>query len=280
MTLPWRLWLWRVLRVIGLAYLGLPLVLDFGQSRMIFFPDPQVVGTPADGGLTYEEVFLTAADGTRLHAWYIPAPNSHATLLFCHGNAGNIGNRLPYLPIFQRLGISTLLFDYRGYGRSAGQPSEPGTYQDTAAAWDYLTQTRKIPADQIVIYGESLGGAIAAQLAEQKQSPAPKALILASTFISLNHRASELYPYMPIALISQFGYTVRDRLPQITAPVLVIHSTEDEIIPYHHSQVLFQAARDPKKLITLRGSHNEGVFDSLELYQTGLADFLVSRGEP
>jgi alpha-beta hydrolase superfamily lysophospholipase len=250
------------------------IVLYFGQGRMIYFPDSQVVGSPADYGLPYEDLSLTAADGTQIHAWYVPAPGDRATLLFCHGNAGNIGSRLPYLPIFQRLGISTLLFDYRGYGRSEGQPTEQGTYQDAAAAWQYLNEVRGIPHDRLVVYGESLGGAIAAHLAEQHPSPAPKALVLASTFISLNQRASELYPFMPIALISQFGYNVRDRLPQIAAPVLVIHSTEDEIIPYHHGQALYQAAREPKTLITLRGSHNEGIFDSLELYQRGLEQFL------
>ena len=201
-------------------------------------------------------------------------------ILFCHGNGGNIGNRVSYLPIFKDLGLATFLFDYRGYGKSEGKPSEEGTYSDVEAAWQYLTQEKQIPPQKIIIYGESLGGAIASYLAQkisqQDSKNSAGGLILASTFTSISDRAAELYPFMPIRFLSRFSYNSIDRLPIIKIPILVIHSIDDEIIPFHHGDRNFQVANQPKKLVTLRGDHNGGFLDSLETYRNGLKEFIQS----
>ena len=270
-----------VIRVLVLAYIGLAITLYFGQSNMVFMPSKDVIETPKSIGLKFEDVQLNTKDNVNLSAWFVPAkdnnPIGKAVILFCHGNGGNISNRISYLPIFKDLGLATFLFDYRGYGKSEGQPSEEGTYKDVEAAWLYLTQERKIPPQKIIIYGESLGGAIASYIAQTtaQQNPQNSAagLILASTFTSISDRAAELYPFLPIRLLSKFSYNSIERLPNIKIPVLIIHSTEDEIIPFHHGEKNFQVANAPKKLVKLRGDHNGGFLDSLETYRNGINEF-------
>lgn len=270
-----------VIRVLVLAYIGLAIALYFGQSNMVFMPSKDVLETPKSIGLKFEDIQLTTKDNVNLSAWFVPAKDNNsigkAVILFCHGNGGNIGNRVSYLPIFKDLGLATFLFDYRGYGKSEGQPSEEGTYKDVEAAWQYLTQERKIPPQKIIIYGESLGGAIASYIAQTtaQQNPQNSAagLILASTFTSISDRAAELYPFLPIRLLSKFSYNSIERLPNIKIPVLIIHSTEDEIIPFPHGEKNFQVANAPKKLVKLRGDHNGGFLDSSETYRNGINEF-------
>jgi pimeloyl-ACP methyl ester carboxylesterase len=271
-----------VIRILIFAYIGLAIALYFGQSNLVFMPSRDVLETPKSMGIKFEDIQLTTKDNVNLSAWLIPAkdndPIGKGIILFCHGNGGNISNRTSYLPIFKDLGLSTFLFDYRGYGKSEGQPSEEGTYADVEAAWQYLTQERKIPPQKIIVYGESLGGAIASYIvqttAQQNSQNSAAGLILASTFTSISDRAAELYPFLPIRLLSRFNYNSRDRLPNIKIPVLIIHSTDDEIIPFHHGDRNFQVANAPKKLVKLRGNHNEGFLDSLETYRTGINEFL------
>ncbi|BBC25862.1 alpha/beta hydrolase [Pseudanabaena sp. ABRG5-3] len=270
-----------VIRVLVLAYIGLAIALYFGQSNMVFMPSKDVLETPKSIGLKFEDIQITTKDNVNLSAWFVSAKDHDSigkgVILFCHGNGGNIGNRVSYLPIFKDLGLATFLFDYRGYGKSEGQPSEQGTYKDVEAAWQYLTQERKIPPQKIIIYGESLGGAIASYIAQTtaQQNPQNSAagLILASTFTSISDRAAELYPFLPIRLLSKFSYNSIERLPNIKIPVLIIHSTEDEIIPFHHGERNFQVANAPKKLVKLHGDHNGGFLDSLETYRNGINEF-------
>lgn len=270
-----------LIRILVLAYIGLAIALYFGQSNLVFMPSKDVLETPKSIGSKFEDIQIRTKDNVNLSAWFVPAkdnnPIGKAVILFCHGNGGNIGNRVSYLPIFKDLGLATFLFDYRGYGKSEGQPSEEGTYKDVEAAWQYLTQERKIPSQKIIIYGESLGGAIASYIAQTttQQNPQNSAagLILASTFTSVSDRAAELYPFLPIRLLSKFSYNSIDRLPNIKIPVLIMHSTEDEIIPFHHGEKNFQVANVPKKLVKLGGSHNEGFLDSLETYRNSINEF-------
>ncbi len=271
------------LRILVLAYIGLAIALYFGQSNLVYMPSQALTETPANIGLKFEDIQITAKDNVNLNAWFVPAKDNDqigkGVILFCHGNGGNISNRVSYLPIFKDLGLSTFLFDYRGYGKSEGKPTEAGTYADVEAAWQYLTQERKISPKKIIIYGESLGGAIAAyiaQLTSQDRKNNAGGLVLASTFTSISDRASELYPFLPIRLLSRFSYNSIERLPSIKIPVLIMHSTEDEIIPFHHSDRNFQAANQPKKLVKLRGDHNGGFLDSLETYRNGLNEFIQS----
>ena len=273
-----------VVRVLVLAYIGLAIALYLGQSNLVYMPSQELIDTPATIGLKFDDVQLSTKDNVNLDSWFVPAKDNDqigkGVILFCHGNGGNIGNRVSYLPIFKDLGLATFLFDYRGYGKSEGKPSEEGTYHDVEAAWQYLTQEKQIPPQKIIIYGESLGGAIASYLAQKISQQDGKnsagGLILASTFTSISDRAAELYPFMPIRFLSRFSYNSIDRLPIIKIPILVIHSIDDEIIPFHHGDRNFQAANQPKKLVKLRGDHNGGFLDSLETYRNGLKEFIQS----
>lgn len=271
-----------ILRILAFAYIGLAIVLYIGQSSLVFMPSKDVIETPEVLGIKFENIQITTRDNINLDTWFVPAKDNDlvgkGVILFCHGNGGNISNRISYLPIFRELGLATFLFDYRGYGKSGGTPSEEGTYADVEAAWQYLTQERQISPQKIIIYGESLGGAIASYLAQKiSQSNGNNnagSLVLASTFTSINDRAAELYPFMPIRFLSRFSYNSIDRLPSIKIPVLVIHSIDDEIIPFHHGERNFQVANQPKKLVKLRGDHNGGFLDSLETYRNGLHEFI------
>ncbi|MEA5479685.1 alpha/beta fold hydrolase [Pseudanabaena galeata UHCC 0370] len=273
-----------VIRILAFAYIGLAIVLYIGQSNLVFMPSKDVIETPEMLRIKFENIQITTRDNVNLDSWFVLAKDDDlvgkGVILFCHGNGGNISNRISYLPIFRELGLATFLFDYRGYGKSGGTPTEEGTYADVEAAWQYLTQERQIPPQKIIIYGESLGGAIASYLAQKISQPNGNnnagGLVLASTFTSISDRAAELYPFMPIRFLSRFSYNSIERLPSIKIPVLVIHSIDDEIIPFHHGDRNFQVANQPKKLVKLRGDHNGGFLDSLETYRNGLNEFIQS----
>ncbi|MBD2317722.1 alpha/beta hydrolase [Phormidium tenue] len=273
-----------VIRILAFAYIGLAIALYLGQSNLVFMPSKDVIETPEILSIKFENIQITTRDNVNLDSWFVPAKDNDlvgkGVILFCHGNGGNISNRISYLPIFRELGLATFLFDYRGYGKSGGTPTEEGTYADVEAAWQYLTQERQIPPQKIIIYGESLGGAIASYLAQknsqQNGNDNAGGLVLASTFTSISDRAAELYPFMPIRFLSRFSYNSIDRLPSIKIPVLVIHSIDDEIIPFHHGERNFQVANQPKKLVKLRGDHNSGFLDSLETYRNGVNEFIQS----
>ncbi len=263
------------LRVIVLAYVGLSVLLYFNQSRMVYFPREEQSDSPESLGLGYQQVELVTEDEVKLSGWYIPANANdfmgRAVVLFCHGNGGNISNRLDYIAIFNRLGFSTLMVNYRGYGESDGKPSEEGTYMDMETAWKYLTEERLIPPERILVYGESLGGGVASHIAKKYR---PGGLILASTFTRLNDRAAELYPFIPIRLLSKFSYNNIDRLPEIDSPVLVIHSSDDRVIPFHHGQALYAAANEPKEFTEISGDHNAGFLDSAPTYTQAIDQFV------
>ncbi len=267
----WMERLWIPLRILGLAYVGLLLVLFFSQDSLMFVPSRAVTTTPQAVGLRFETWKIPTADGETLAAWFIPAANPQGILVYCHGNGGNIGNRVPYLPIFHSLGLSVVLWDYRGYGQSTGRPSEAGLYQDADAVMGYLQQRHTISPAQTVIYGESLGGGVASYLAAQYPV---RGWVLAGTFTSAVDRAAELYPFLPVRWLARSRFDTRARLPQITAPLLVLHSVDDEIIPIHHGRALYAAANPPKTLVELTGDHNNGFLDNALAYREALAAFL------
>lgn len=173
--------------------------------------------------------------------------------------------------MFKRLGYNTLLFDYRGYGQSGGTPSESGTYLDAQAAWRHLTGTQGIAPGRIVLFGESLGGAVAAWLAAREK---PGLLVLASTFTSAPDLAAEIYPFLPIRWISGFEYNTLQSLQSVTCPVFIAHSPQDEIIPFQHSQRLFQAASRAKHFLPLEGSHNTGFIFMQPAWKKSLGAFI------
>ena len=263
-----------LLLTLGGAYVGLCTLLFLMQSRLLHLPNipsRELVATPADVDLDYETVALVTADGVRLHGWFLAAPQPRATLLFFHGNAGNISHRLESLLIFNRLGLNTLIFDYRGYGQSGGTVSEKGIYEDATAALAYLREQRGIPLLDLVFYGHSLGGAVAAWLAARHP---PGALIIESSFTSVRDIAADLYPFFPTLWLTRLGYDTLVNLQAVCSPVLIIHSPDDEIIPFRHAQQLFAAAREPKRFLQIRGDHNSGFLLSGQRYEQGIADFL------
>jgi fermentation-respiration switch protein FrsA (DUF1100 family) len=266
-----------LLSIAGLALLGYAIFTGFVylvQPRLLYYPDVptrELTATPGRIGLDYESVALSTDDGVRLSAWFIPHPAPRATLLFFHGNAGNLSHRLESIRLFHELGLAVFIIDYRGYGESEGRPTEAGTYIDATAAWRYLVETRQIPPQDIVIFGRSLGGAIAAELASRTR---PGALILESAFTSVPNMAARLYPWLPVRSISRFRYDTRRALDTIACPVLIIHSREDEVIPFAEGEQLYAHAREPKRFLELRGGHGDGFLVSGGRYMQGIDDFL------
>jgi len=268
--------LWSALQIVLLAYLGLVALIYFKQSSLVFLPemDRNYRASPASVGLPFTALKLATADGESLDGWFVPADATRRTrglVIFFHGNAGNIAHRLDYLRMFHDLDLATLIIDYRGYGLSSGSPSEQGTYRDADAAWLHATQALGFPADRIVLFGESLGGGVAAQLAA-KQHPA--ALVLASTFTSVPDMGADLYPLLPIRLLAHIRYDNLARLAEIACPLLVIHSRNDDIIPFAHGRRLFEAARPPKQFLEMEGGHNDGFVFVREAWVRQLDGFL------
>jgi len=269
-----------ILIIGGMLYGAVSAYVFFMQARLVYYPNQpsrELTASPADIGLEYESITITTSDDIKLHGWFIPVEQARGVLLFFHGNAGNISHRLDLLEIFHTLGLSSLIIDYRGYGQSRGKVTEQGTYLDAEAAWQYLTRERNIPAENIVIFGMSLGGAIAANLAARQQ---PGALILESTFTSIPDMAANLYPILPVRLLSRFRYDTRGSLSSVTCPVLIIHSPDDEIIPYKNGTTLFEAAKEPKSFLEIRGGHNDGFLTSGRLYVDGLDTFINTFMKP
>ena len=267
--------LWQVGRymlLFGLVlYLILAIYMAMFQSRFVYYPTYEIERNPRDIYIEYEYIDFKSTDGTALTGWFIPAPEQKGVILFCHGNGGNISHRLDTISILNKLGLSTFIFDYRGYGQSDGKPSEKGTYNDAEAAWLYLTEERGIPAETIIIHGRSLGGPIAAWLSTKHT---PKVCILESTFTSVPDLGSDFYPWLPVRLMSRFHYSTISYIKEITCPILIIHSSEDDLIPYSHGQALFEAAGEPKEFLHIHGSHNDGYVISRERYSAGLKAFL------
>lgn len=262
-----------ILKYIFLAaavYGGLCLAVFIFQARLVFLPSRAIAATPARVGLDYEDVWLEASDGVRIHGWYIPHPQPRGTLLFFHGNAGNIGDRLESIAIFHRLNLNILIIDYHGYGKSEGSPGEAESYRDAEAAWRHLVEARSIPPETIALFGRSLGGCVAAWLAARVE---PAGLILESTFTSVPDMAAKVYPFLPVRLLARIRLDALASLANVRAPVLVIHSAGDEIVPLAHGRALFDSAPEPKQFLQLRGGHNDGFLVSREVYLAGLSKF-------
>ena len=258
---------------VAIAY-GAVLVLVFVfQSHLVFYPGMgrEVTLSPQSYGLRYETVELRTADGETLQAWWVPAENARGVVLFFHGNAGNISHRLDYLLMFNRLRYTTFILDYRGYGKSTGSPSEEGTYRDAEAAWEYLRHARLAQPQDVVIAGESLGGAVGTWLAAKVQ---PRAVLLFSTFTSVNDLGAQVYWFLPVRLLSRIGYDNLENLKRIQAPVFIAHSRDDDVVPYSHGRKLFEAAREPKAFLEMRGGHNDGFIFVRQEWVAQLGAFL------
>lgn len=257
------------------AYIGFALYLFFWQSRLVYHPDSTITATPDQRGLTFEDITLQTKDGVRLNGWYVPSESARGVVLFCHGNTGNISHRLELLGILHRLHYDTFIFDYRGYGKSEGVPSEQGTYLDVDTAWRYLVEQREWNPARIVILGRSLGGAIAAWLASKVS---PRALIIESSFRSMPDLASDIYPALPVRWITRLRYPTQQWLASVKCPLLMIHSIHDELIPFEHGQALFNGYHGAvKEFLPIRGRHDDGFLHSGGTYESGLRNFLLKH---
>ena len=256
------------------CYVFLCVLLYFLQERMVFLaglPGRELEATPRHVGFDYVDVIMETSDGLSIHGWHVYAHEPRGTVLFLHGNAGNISHRLDSIAIFHELGLDTFIIDYRGYGQSEGKPSEEGTYRDAEAAWQYLVTERRIDPARIIVFGRSIGGAVAAWLATEHTAAA---LIVESSFTSATEMAAHLYPYIPVRLISRLRYPVADYVAEVKSPVLIVHSRDDEIVPFAMGRALYEAASPPKSFIELTGDHNNGFLLSRDRYRRELAQFI------
>jgi len=255
--------------VIGLLLLNA--LMYFQQPLMIFYPMNELYQTPANWGLEYEDVTLNTDDDVQLHGWYIPDRQSKQVLLFFHGNAGNISHRRESIEIFHRLGLNVFIIDYRGYGQSKGKPSEQGLYQDAAAAWRFLTEEKGFDANDVLIFGRSLGGAVAAKLAAGVQA---RGLILESTMSSAREFAREVFKILSRLVVIRYDFNTAQHVQGVNYPVLVLHSPDDEIMPFHLGRKVYALANQPKHFVYMRGDHNNGFLLSQPEYQQQLDSWL------
>lgn len=262
-----------------LLFVFVPLILlnvwfFFQQPGMIFYPYAKLAATPKDWGLVYEDVVLTTADQVKVHGWYLPTNASNQVVLFFHGNGGNISHRGESLEIFYSLGLNVLIIDYRGYGKSEGVMSEQGAYLDAMAAWKYLIDKRGFQPQQIIIFGRSLGGAIATQLATQVNQ---RLLIIESTFSSVEDMATKMMPVLAQLVWLRYDFNTEKRISQVDSPILLMHSQDDEIVPYELAEKVFAAAKSPKFFFELKGSHNGGFMQNITGYKQAISWFVENN---
>lgn len=252
------------------------LLVFLGQEWVIYSPRSEVESTPADVGLSYQEEMLTTSDGESIYAWFVPGDEEKPVVLFCHGNASTVSDEshLKLLQVLNDLGFSSIVFDYRGFGKSSGSPGEKGTYRDVEAVWDYLVNSRGYEPSEIAIWGKSLGGGVASYLASQR--PGARALVLECTFTSVPDVAWQYAPLFPPEWVIRHEYPVKDYVQQVRSPILVAHSPEDEVIPYTLGRKIYEAAAEPKRFIELRGSHVWGFWTSRDVFVPAIEDFIVN----
>ncbi len=244
------------------------------QPQMIFFPIKQVEVTPKDWNLNYEAVELSLTNKTKISGWYLPYPNAEKTLLFFHGNGGNISHRGDSIYIFHKLKLNVLIIDYPGYGKSEGIPSENALYQSANAAWQYLITDKKTKPENIIIFGRSLGGAVAVDLASRVKSAG---LILESTFSSVRDVVDIILPGLSHFIYLRYVFNSLNKINKVTTPILVIHSPEDEVIPFELGHKLFESVESSEKtFLQIEGGHNDGFMQSISPYMQMLRAFIQS----
>lgn len=259
--------------IVGLVivYILLLAVLYLFQGQILFLPEREFYRTPSSMGLEAEEVWVEAADGVKVHGWYFEHPGSEQIVILSHGNAGNISGRLEIAEMFLNLGVSFLMYDYRGYGKSEGRPTEKGLYRDISAVIDFSQKEKNFKPENIILYGRSLGGAVAAYGAKTHKVGG---LVLDSVFTDVPSMAKTYYPIVPEFMI-RYRFSAINFLNDIEGiPVMILHSRDDEIVPYSHGENLYEAANDPKQFVELRGGHNSVFLTSYRRIKQNWNDYL------
>jgi uncharacterized protein len=270
--------LWLTLWTVG-GLAGVFAFLRWYEPRMIYYPHyptRRLERTPKAFGLKYEGLTLTAADGTRLSAWFLPADGARYTILLFHGNAGNISHRLEKVRVLLDLCLSVLLLDYRGYGESEGKPDEKGTYHDAQAAYAYLTETCGISPDRIILYGESLGTGVAVELTS---TATVGGVILEAGYTSLADVGQRIFWFLPVKWLVENRYDSRRKIGRIRAPLLLLHSRRDEVFPFRHAEHLYAAANEPKRLVEIQGRHADGFLTSETLCRDSIRSFIAELSD-
>ena len=257
---------------------GMILALRRYQHTQLFQPTPSstpLAPNPGNLQLDFEDVVIDGPDGKAIYGWWLPCSPDASTVLFLHGNRGNLSDRIDSLALYRGMGLNVFGIDYRGYGRSPGTPSEPGLYADAHAAWRYLIDTRNLRENDVIILGRSLGGAVASKLASKTHAGA---VIIESTFTSIPTLAKEAFPHLPAIGLTRIHFDNLSRIADITAPLLLFHSREDEVIGFHHGEALAAAARAGTRFVEISGAHSGGHLTSGEAYTKPLHKFLLDSG--
>ena len=256
-----------------IVFLGLFCLVRFLERTSFFFPSKFIDYTPDQIGLVYEDLYLTTLDGVKMNAWLVKSTPKAATLIFAHGNAGNIGDRLMKIKFWHDLGLNILIFDYRGYGQSQGIPTEKGVYLDAQAAYDYVQNRLDTDHHRIIGYGESLGGAVMIDLATQRKLAG---LIIESSFTSAGDMAQRYYPLLPSFMMG-IKFDSLSKIRNITIPKLFLHSPEDQTVPLPMGQKLYGAARPPKNFLLIHGGHNDITFITDSKIKDSVKNFLQTH---
>lgn len=259
----------KAIGFVVVLYVGQALWLYFYQDRLVFHPDTMLHETPA---VPYDDVWIKTKDGIRLHGWWIPKDSAALTALVLHGNTGNISDRLREADFFRRLGMNVFMMDYRGFGRSQKAAlTDQAIYQDSEAAWAYLTQERGIDPDTIILCGRSLGASPAIYLASRHL---PRAVILESGFLSLADVAQSRYPIFPAKFLLKSRFDMSEAVKHVRSSTLVVHSPDDKVVPYAEGLKLYEALTTDKEFLKISGPHNEGYYLNEASYQDAVEAFL------
>ena len=263
----------------GLVLVGAALLLRWTaliDRYFIFFPESELIGSPGDVGLEFEDVTFAVADGTWIHGWFVPG-DGDVTWLWFHGNAGNVSHRLNEIAlVHEKVGVNVFIFDYRGYGRSDGRVSEQGTYEDGVAALKYLESRPDVDPAKIVFFGRSLGAGVAVETAVRHR---PYGLVIESGFTSVRSMARRHYPFLPLGFLVRTKYDSVSKIPKVDAPVLVIHGDSDSIVSFEEGLKLFKEAREPKEFYTIEGAdHNDTCLVGGDPYFERLRSFVQDLG--
>ncbi|MBI5098804.1 MAG: alpha/beta hydrolase [Nitrospirae bacterium] len=262
----------KIVLSIAAVLIILFLLIRFLEYKSLYFPLKKVEATPKDIDLDYEDIVVTTTDGVQISGWFIPARKPRATLLFCHGNGGNISHRLEKINMFNFLNLNVLIFDYRGYGKSKGSPSEKGLYHDAEAIYAYLLNKKGFVPQEIIAYGESLGGAVAVDLASRHELGG---IIIEEGFTSARDIGKTVLPFIPSSFYKSEFDSLK-KIKNIKSPKLIFHSPDDEIVPFKLGKRLYDEAPEPKEFVQLQGGHNDAFLTSQELF-LGKIDSFVGR---
>ena len=263
------------------AFVAFGLYLYFAQDKMVFFPAKELIVTPDQVDIPFEDVFVNVTPTERIHGWYFQAAQTtngkrHPTVLFFHGNAGNISHRMETISYLLSFDVNIFIFDYRGYGQSDGSPNEEHIYADAQAAYDWLINQKGCQPDEMILFGRSLGGVVAVDLATHVTC---RGLIVEASFTSAEDMGKKMFPFFPVTLLLRYKLDSINKIANISCPVLITHSPEDDIVPYEFGRQLFAAAKPPKKFVQLAGTHNDLQHYRNHTYQQALSQIFTGEAK-